>query len=154
MSAFEAKNELVRGRQDKVQSLVIPLTIAGSATAANVVCRNDEPGFVFLQTEGVDQITAALSTNETVTYTTAANDANGIFRILVKIDEPVVKVCGAFLSRRSAAAQEPVFLGSATGITTGSGGGQSIMLVADSALALNSGSNTLDACLIVQYVAE
>lgn len=148
---YDAKNELVAGRQLKVQRLSIPLSVAGNATPASVVLRNDEPAVLFLQSEGVDQITAALAANETATYTVAASDANGVVRALVKIQESVEKVVAAYACRRDAFEMIPVRLGSASGISTGSAGGKSIMLALDSALALNA-ANTLDACLIVEYI--
>lgn len=148
---YEAKASNVAARQLKVQRLAIPLTIAGNATPASVVLRNDEPSVLYLQSEGVDQITAALDTNETATYTVAANDANGVFRALVSIQEPIAKVVAAYAIRRDAFEVIPGRLGSASGITTGVDGGQKIMLAFDSALALNA-ANTLDACLVVEYV--
>lgn len=150
--AYEAKNSGVEARELKVQRLVIPLTIAGNAVAASVVCRNDEPAILFLQTDGVDQITAALASGETATYTVATADATGVFRALVKIQEPIAKVCAAYGCRRDAFEVVPGRLGSASGITTGSAGGNSIMLAFDCALALNA-ANTLDACIVVEYVA-
>lgn len=148
---YDAKNELVEDRQLKVQRLSIPLTIVGNAVAANVVCRNDEPAILFLQTDGVDQITPALASGETATYTVATSDATGVFRALVKIQEPIGKVVAAYACRRDAFEVVPARLGSASGITTGSAGGKSIMLAVDCALALNAG-NTLDACLMIEYV--
>lgn len=148
---YDAKNELVEDRQLKVQRLTIPLTIAGNATAASVVCRNDEPAILFLQTDGVDQITPALASGETATYTVATSDATGVFRALVKIQEPIGKVVACYAARRDAFELVPGRLGSATGITTGSAGGKSIMLAVDCALALNA-ANTLDAALVIEYV--
>lgn len=149
--SYDSKNDQVGNRQLKVQRLSIPLTIAGNAVAASVVCRNDEPALLFLQTDGVDQITSALASGETATYTVATSDATGVFRALVKISESVEKVVAAYACRRDAFEVVPCRLGSASGITTGSAGGKSIMLAADTALALNA-ANTLDACLIVEYV--
>lgn len=148
--SFPSKDEVIQGRQLKVQRVAIPLSIVGNATAASVVPRNDEPSRLFLQTSGVDQITGALATNETATYTTAASDATGVFRVLLQVKEPVAKVCAAYCFNRVSGVSEPAFLGSATGLTTGSAGGKSIMLAVDSATALNA-ANTLDACLIVEY---
>lgn len=149
--SFMSKDEVVQNRQLKVQRVSIPLTIVGNATAGSVLPRNDEPSRLFLATAGVNQITAALDTNETATYTTAAADATGVFQVLLKVKESVEKVACAYCFNRVTGVHEPAFLGSATGITTGSGGGKSIMLVVDSATALNA-ANTLDACLVVEYV--
>lgn len=147
---YNAQNEKVGGRQLQVQRISIPLTIAGNATAASVVCRNDEPAILFLQTDGVDQITGALASGETATYSVATSDATGVFRALVKIQEPIGKVVAAYAYRRDAFETVPGRLGSASGISTGSAGGKSIMVAFDTALALNA-ANTLDACLVIEY---
>jgi hypothetical protein len=149
--SYSSKDEVLQNRQLKVQRVSIPLSIVGNATPASVVPRNDEPARLFLQTEGVDQITGALDTNETATYTTAASDVNGVFRALLKVRESVEKVVSAKCVNRIDGSFEPAFLGSATGITTGTGGGKSIMLAVDSDVALNA-ANTLNACLEVEYV--
>jgi len=149
--SYSSKDELVQNRQLKVQRVSIPLLITGNATPASVVPRNDEPARLFLQTEGVNQITAALDTNETATYTVATPaDATGVFRLLFKVKESVEKVACAYVVNRIDGTFEPCFLGSATGITTGSGGGKSIMLGCDS--DVNLASADLNACLVVEYV--
>lgn len=151
--SYEPKEVAVDARQLSVQELQIPLQIVGNATAASVSLRCDEPSFMFLRSSSVDQITPALKVNETATFTTAPNDASGVFQILVTINEPLAKVVSASLVRRTDGVSEPVFLGSSTGITTGTGGGQSIMLVCDSALNLAT-AVTLDACLLVSYQVQ
>lgn len=148
---FLAKESQVQDRQQKVQTLIIPLQIVGSATAANLLCTNDEAGFCFLKTGSIDQITAALASSETATYLDAPSDANGIFNVLLSIGEDITKVVGARMVRRDATGVEYAYLGSATGITTGTGGGQKIMITCDSSVALNA-ANTLKAYLEVHYV--
>ena len=149
--SYPSKDEVVQSRKLKVQRVSIPFTIVGNATAANVVPLNDEPARLFFQTGGVNQITGALLTNETATYTTAANDANGVFRGLLRVNENVEKVVSLQCFNRLTGVLEPAFLGSATGITTGSAGGKAIMLAVDSATDF-TGANTLNACLVVEYV--
>lgn len=149
--AYNAKNSLVDGRQLEVQSLCIPLTIVGNSSAVSVSLRNDEPGFVFLRSSSVDQITAALGTDETATYSASPNDSTGVFQVLIKIEEDLVKVCDCRLANRASATAQAAYLGSSTGITTGSGGGQSIMILCDSTVDF-TGANTLDACLEVNYI--
>lgn len=150
MASYQAKNDPQLSRQLKVQKMSIPFVIVGNATAASVVVSNDEPSIMFIRTAGVDQITAALATNETATYTVSPVDATGIFNILVRIQEPVDKVqsCKAF--ERVTGDVEKVFLGSASGVTTGSGGGQSIMLTCDVTVALNA-ANTVNGTLELEY---
>lgn len=149
--AYEAKDSIVNGRQLEVQSLTIPLMVVGNATAASVSLQNDEPGIMFLRSSSVDQITAELNVDETATYTASPADATGVFQVLIKINEPLAKVCSVRLANRSGAAAQAAYLGSATGITTGAGGGQAIMVLCDSTVDF-TGANTLDACLEVQYV--
>lgn len=149
--AYDPKNELVRNRALKVESLVIPMVVTGNATPASVVLACDEGGFMYLKSQGVDQITAALSANETATYTAAPNDASGIINVLIKLrDDQVLKVCQAKITNRLTGVSYPAYLGSATGITTGTAGGFSIMLAA-TLPAINT-AVTVDACLEVEYV--
>lgn len=150
---YSSKDDTIQQRQLEVQEVCIPVAITGNATAASVLPRNDEPSRLFIQTEGVNQITAALASGETATYTTTApDDSDGIFRFFLQIKEPVGKVCSAYFFLRNTGVQVPVSLGSATGISTGSGGGKSIMLSADSAVDLSAAN--LDGCLVVKYVVN
>lgn len=149
--AYNAKDSLVDGRQLEVQSLCIPLTIVGNATAASVSLRCDEPGFMFLRSSSVDQITAALLPNETATYSASPADASGIFQVLIRINEQLVKVCDARLAQRDGATAQSAYLGSATAITTGTAGGTAIMILCDSSVDF-TGANTLNACLEVNYI--
>lgn len=148
---YSSKDDTVQDRQLKVQRVSIPFSIVGNAVAANVTLRNDEPSRLFLKTAGVDQITAALATNETATYTTAPVDATGIFNVLFQCKEPVEKVVRAYCASRVNGVASLAFLGSASGITTGSGGGKSIMLAVDCPVDF-TGANTFDACLVIEYV--
>lgn len=154
MPSFYPKDSLVDDRQLKVQRLVIPFSIVGSATAANVSISCDEPSILFIRTEGNDQITTAsgaLSSGETATYSVSPSDSSGIFNVLVKINgEPVQKVCEASLWRRDTGTPQVVKLGDADGLSSLG----KIMLTVDCDLALNSGSNTLDAALCVAYVVQ
>lgn len=148
--SYDSKNELVQARKLKVQKLSIPFALTANATPANVVLRNDEPAIMFLQSEGVDQITGALDANETATYATSPVDANGTLNVLVKVRESVLKVVSARMASRITGVAQPLFLGSASGITTGSGGGKSIMLTLDS--SVNHATTNVDACIEVEYV--
>lgn len=155
MSSFDAKNSIVLDRQLEVQKLSIPLVIVGNATAASVSLRDDEPAVLFLASAAVDQITPALSVGETATYSAAAVDATGVFHLLVRIQEPVLKVVRATVVSRTDGTSKPCYLGSATGITTGTGtySGQDIMLICTATVDF-TGANTLDACLEVEYVVD
>lgn len=150
--SYVSKDEVVQSRQLKVQRVVIPFYITADATPADVVPLNDEPTRLFLQTEGVDQITDALNADETATYTSTPVDADGVFLLLLKVKEPLAKVVSAYCFNRVTGVRSPTFIDSATGITTGDGGGESIMLAVDSTTDLSS--DDLDACLIVEYAVE
>lgn len=147
--SHEAKNELVRSRQLKVQRLVIPFTITASATPSAVTLRTDEPAILALKSEGVDQITTALETSETATYTVTPDDSDGTLNLLVRIREPIGKVQRANVTDRVNGGSQPCKLGSSTGITTGTGGGSSIMLTMDS--SVDHSTTNFDGCLEVEY---
>jgi hypothetical protein len=157
--SYISKDVAVRGRQLKVQRLVIPFQIVGSATSGAVSPSSDAPAIMFLKTQGVDQITAALDSGDTATYSVAANDANGTFNVLLKISEQVEKVCRASCTRRSAVLAEAddamvCALGSSSGVVqNASANADKIMLTIDGELALNA-ANTLDACLEVTYIIQ
>jgi len=147
MSNYNAKQDLVLNRQLKVQELAIPLSITGNATPASVVPTSDERGMVFLETEGVDQITAALNGDTAPTFV-AQDDSNGLFSVMIVVGEQIQKVLSAQLVRRNAHASDSAKLANTTGITAL---GDKIVLDCDTAVNLSSAS--LDACLIVRYIA-
>ena len=150
MSNFNAKDANVLNRQLKVQRLVIPFVITGNATPASVVVANDEPSVLFLKTEGVDQITPALDTADGTPSLTAANDANGIFNLMLKLSESVAKVCQAKITVRSGTAAVVVCtIADTDGITAA---GDKIVLNCDTAVDLSAAN--LNACLEVEYVIE
>lgn len=144
MPNFPAKDELVLGRQLKVQRLVIPFVITHHATASAVAISRDEPALLFLKTQGIDQITAVADGSPSFT---SANDANGIFNLLVKISEPVAKVMHAEVISRDAAALVVCTLANTSGL---SAAGDKIVLNCDTAVDLSAAD--LNACLCLEYV--
>lgn len=144
--SFESKSQQVLSRQLKVQRLVIPFTITANATPASVVLRNDEPSLCFLKSEGVDQITAALTAGETATYTVSPVDANGTLNIFLKVGETVEKVCRANVTDRVNGGSQPCKLGDADGVSSLG----NIMLTMDS--TVNHATTNFDGCLEVEYV--
>lgn len=155
--AYRAKQSSVQDRQLKVQRLVIPFQVVGSATAADVSITSDEPGFVFFESNAVDQITGALATDETATYTDGTPvDADGELNVLLTLGEEIVKVMGGVMYNLDADGFAPltgtgVNLGSATGITTGVGGGKSLMISVDTGADHTTGTHKR--ALVVEYVA-
>lgn len=146
---FQAKDRNTRERQLKVIELEIPFSIVGSATAANVVPTCDEPALVFLATEGVDQITAALDSGEAAPTFASPSDSAGTFNIMVKVGESISKVIGAMIiPRTSTGSVKPAYLANTTGIDAN---GNKICLNCTSAVAVNT-TNTLNAILKVSYV--
>lgn len=149
MPSFYAKNELVQNRQLKVQRLSIPFSITGNATPASVVLANDEPAVLFLKSEGVNQITAALDGDTAPTFV-SQNDANGLFSAMVKVGESVGKVMNAMIIRRTAHGLDTCKLADTDGITVL---GDKIVLDCDTGVDLSAAS--LNACLVLEYsVAE
>lgn len=148
--SFESKNSQARGRQLKVQRLVIPFTITHSATPSAVALTCDEPGMMFIKTEGVDQITAAKESGETATYSVSPDDSDGILNIFIKLypDESCTKVIRAQVTSRTTGVVQPVKLGDADGISSLG----NIMLTLDS--SVDHSTTDVDAALEVEYLAE
>lgn len=144
---FDSKNVLAAGRQLKVQKLVIPFKITASGVPANVVVRNDEPSLLFIRTEGVDQITSALASGETASYTVAPVDADGKVNFLVKLmpTEAAAKVMCAEVIDRVNGGSQPCKLGDADGLSSLG----NIMLTMDA--TTNLATTDLDACIRVEY---
>jgi hypothetical protein len=150
--SFQAKDSGVLSRQNKVQRLVIPFTIASNATPASKVIACDEPALVFIKTEGLNQITiaaGALETGETLPTLAAATDSTGVINVLVKINEPLVKVMSVKIHSRGAT--QTAKPGEVLAFTTGStNSGQSV--VANITTAVNLASASIDAVLEVEYI--
>ncbi len=149
MPNYYAKSELVQERQLKVQELALRLAITGNATPASVVVAVDDPAVLFLKTEGVDKITAALDSGDGSPSFVAQVDANGLFSAMIKVGEPIKKVLSAQLIRRTAHGVDTAKLANTTGITAV---GDKIVLDCDT--GVNLASANLDACLIVKYEVQ
>jgi len=159
--SYTAKSASVDAQQLLVQRLVLPFTITGASSSTGVVIKCDVPDVLFLRTQGVDQITAALAPTDAVpSFGDAPVDSTGVFNMMVVISETMVKVCSARLYRRGATiATSPaqlVSLGTATGIVQLLLGGNSdkLVLSGESDLSMASGSNVYDACLEVEYIVK
>lgn len=148
---FQAKDSLVRERQLKVIEIEIPLKIVGNASSASVVPTSDEPGFVFINTQGVNQTTAALDSGEAAPTFASPTDSSGLFNVMVVVNEQIKKVATASIVSRTSTSGliKACYLANTTGIDAN---GNKICLNVPSGLDLTSGSNTLDVCLVVGYV--
>lgn len=142
--AFQSKDELVLGRQLKVQRLVIPFVITAHATASLVAISCDEPALLFLKTEGVDQITAV--TDGTPSFA-SPSDSAGTFNILVKLSEVAAKVMHAQVIGRNAALVKNCTLANTTGLTAAAD-----KIVLNCTTAINETTTSTNACLLVEYV--
>jgi hypothetical protein len=144
--SYEAKDSIVLDRQLKVQELAIPFTITGNATPASKSQVTDEPAVLFLQTQGVNDITeatGALDPGETYPSVTTV-DANGTFGALVKVSEQISKVVSAkFVSRASTEILACQILGL-------SSSGDKFVIQVDSAVSLAAAN--IDATLEVMYI--
>lgn len=149
--SFNAKNNLQLNRQLKVQKLSIPFVIVGSASSASVSISCDEPGILFLRTQGNDQITSALASGETASYSASPVDSTGVFNMLVRIQEPVNKIVSLSVTDRLRGTRSNVYLGAASPSVASNG--SDIMLSCTSDVALNA-ANTLNACLEVEYIVD
>lgn len=156
---LQSKNSAVQQQRLAVQRLVLPFRIVGNATAASVQHLVDANEILFLQTQGVNNISTAsgaLASGETATIAASISDANSIFAMFVKIlDDKCAKVCNAAVHVRKPDANiaiVPCTLenGSSNGISSL---GNIVLSVDLAGPALNA-SNTLDACLVVEYVLE
>lgn len=153
--SYDAKNELVRARQLKVQKLSIPFLVVANATPASKTVTIDEPALLFLNVEGISGITLAAGAVDSaaelsaITFATAT-DSTGVFNALVRISEPLAKVCLArIVSRNSTsdivAATFPT--GATAGITSV---GDKVVLNFDAGRSFASVDGNY--CLEVEYV--
>lgn len=153
---FYPKDSLVSNRAVKVQKLSIPFKIVGSATAASVSLTCDEPSILFLQSGGVNQITSAVPSGETATYSQSPSDSAGRVNALVVIKEPINKIVSAKGFDLVTGALQLCVRGSTSGVTSpasGNSAGTAIMLTITCSQAINA-ANTVDACLELEYVVN
>lgn len=150
--SFQAKDSLVLDRQLKVQSVKIPFTITHNATPASKVITTFDPSILFLDTQGLNQITiasGALETGETLPALNTPTDSSGAFAALVKIREPLQDVVSAKLVARDASGL--ILSCEVLAFTTGSAhAGQSVVLNIRS--GVNLSTTDLNCALEVEYV--
>lgn len=151
--SYLPKESQVQKRALKVQSLVIPFQIVGSATPASVVLSNDEPSVLFMNSEGVTQISVAggaLDSGEAVpSFSLAKSDAGGDVNCLVKVGEQIEKICQAQVIIRSSGAA----VASYADATPISANGDKLLLNIENLPAFNS-AVTVSGCLKVDYIVQ
>ncbi len=149
--SFQAKDPIVLDRELKVQKVSIPFTITHSATPGSKVIVADEPSILFLDTEGLNQITiaaGALQTGEVLPSLATPTDSTGAFAALLLIREPLSKVVYARLTGRGATS---ISLScEVLAFTTGTGGGQSAVVNVRS--GINLSTTDLNAVLELEYI--
>lgn len=153
---FQPKDGQVYSRQLKVQRLQIPFTVTANATASSKTYTVDEPSLVFFNFQGLTGITSGAgaidSIGETLPSLASATDSTGVFNVLVKINEPLVKVVSVGISGRQGATGI-TNLCQILAFTTGSvNAGQSI--VANVTSGVNFSTTSLDATLTVDYITQ
>lgn len=153
--SYQAKNELVRGRQLKVQEVSIPFKITANATPASKTVERDEPALLFLNVEGISGITLAAGAVDSsaelsaITFATAT-DSTGVFNALVRIGEQLRKVCSARIVSRNGTS-DIVAATFPTGATSGiSSVGDKVVLNFDAGRSFASVDG--DYCLEIKYV--
>lgn len=149
--SYDSKDSQVQGRKLKVQKMSIPVAITSNATPASKVVAVDEPSLVFVNVEGIAGITSAkgaIGSAETLPTLATATDSTGVINVLVKTNEPLLKVMSVKLVGRGAT--QLFKQGEILAFTTGTGGGTSI--VCNITTGVNLASASIDGCLEVEYV--
>jgi hypothetical protein len=108
------------------------------------VIKADEPAMLFLNTEGVNQISAVADGSPTFT---SPSDSAGTFNLLIRINEKVGKVMQAEVVSRTAALVKNCTLANTTGLTAAAD-----KIVLNCTTGVSSATTNLDAVLIVEYV--
>jgi len=157
MPNYQAQNQNTLSRQLKVQELVIPLNVTANATPASKTQTTDEPSMLFINTEGITGIsttTGAFDTSAEANAITfaSANDANGIYNLLLRVGEQVGKVVHAEVHKNLVSgATEVLTCSSPTGATRYvTSLGDKLVFNLDS--AVNFASTNYDATLHVKYI--
>lgn len=160
-SGFYPKSSQVMERAIEVQRLVIPFNITFNAVPASKVLGTDEASVLFLQTQGLSQISVssgALDPGESVPpFDLAASDASGNFNLLVNVspgaliggDRPI-KIMQAQIIDRVTGVAYPCYPNSTNpSIDTN---GTKMLLNCDS--SVNLATTSMDACLSIEYTVH
>jgi hypothetical protein len=165
-TAFYPKNSQVMERSLEVETLVIPFTITSNATPANKVLGTDEASVLFLQTQGITQVTTtsgALDPGESAPpFDLSAADASGAFNLLVNVapgspsgaqppngDQPT-KIMYARIIDRITGASYATYMNSTNPAIDTNG----TKMLLNCASGVNLASTSINACLIVAYTVQ
>lgn len=144
--AYEAKDDVVRERQLKVQQLCLDFSITGNATPAAVVVVVHDPAILMLKTQGTDRITPNLPDGEALPTYVAQNDASGAFSAFIQMNETLAFVDCAMIIRRNSPGIDFAYLANTNGIDAS---GMAICLNCQTSVNLSSAN--LEGSLIVRY---
>lgn len=154
MPNYQAKSSDVLRRQLKVERLVIPFTVTANATPASKSLANDEPSVLFMNAQGVTQISVAngaLDSGEAVpSFDLALSDAGGTLNVLVKISEQIVKIMQARVSNRSTGAVYACY----HNVSNPDTDANNDKLLLNINTGVNFATTSLDACIEVEYITE
>jgi len=152
--SFYPKDSNVQDRYLKVERLVIPIRVTHNASSASVVLASDESSILYMQSQGVNQITAQDSVSAAEFANQTTSDSSGQLNILVELNEVAKKVMKAELKGRQNGTAYTIILDQGSVVVDGSPSGVSttgaLMLYVSS--SVNFSSTDLDACLDVSYV--
>lgn len=156
MSAgFYPKGDRVWDRAVKVQRLVIPFVITHNATPASKVLSVDEASVLFLQTQGLTQVSIASGAldagQSTPAFDLTAADSSGAFNLLVNIniDKPI-KIMRAGITNRAVGGGLATYHNvSNPDIATG---GVTYQMLLNCASGVNLTTTDLDGCLDIEYI--
>lgn len=159
MANYYPKKPNVMNRALEVQKLSIPLLITHSATSTAVVVANDEPSILFLNTQGITQISiaaGALGASEVAPSLASATDSTGVINLCLVIGEVLVKVMHAEVISRALNGSPIIKPCQILAFSTGAG--VDGLVGADIFLNCTTGVNftttDLDACLVIEYITQ
>jgi hypothetical protein len=156
-SAYYPKDDSVYRRSVEVQRLSIPFLITHNATPASKVLSVDEPSLLFLGVQGINNLTVASGAFDTSAEQSAitfasATDTTGIFSILCRINEPLVKVMSVTIVARDGSSSVPgTSPTGASGTFITSLGNK---IVANFSGAVNLATTDGNYTLVVEYIAH
>jgi hypothetical protein len=162
-SGYYPKSYPVMQRSIKVARLVIPFSITSNATPANKVLATDETSVLFLQAQGITQISVAsgaLDPGESVPpFDLTASDASGAFNLLVNVapgevpvsngDRPT-KIMQARVSDRSTGAVYATY----HNVTNPDIDVNGTKMLLNCASGINLATTSINCCLEIEYTVQ
>lgn len=161
MSTYELKQNLPQAAQKKVVTLVLGYTIVGNATPANAVITVEDPGVLLLETEstsasGGSDLSAVITSGETLTPADASDDSDGEYNGLVRIGEKIKKVVSLQVRDRDTGAVIPCKFMTAPsdGIISEATAGADDMIAVGFDHGADLTAATVDAVLEVKFILD